>query len=174
MKLMIRCGGVLLAITLIMGALLGFVNHVTAPAIAKLAEETRLQSIRTVLDGEIIGDEIAHTPKNASSVTEIVEFPTDKGSAYAVTATPKGYGGEIKMMIGLNADAVVTGVSIMEMSETPGLGAKAKNEKFLSQFTGDNPKIQAITGATITSNAVKKGVGDAITQVKLISKEDAE
>lgn len=174
MKLMLRCGGVLFAITLIMGALLGFVNHITAPVIATLAEETRLESMKAVLEGEIIGDEIAHTPKNASSVTEIIEIPTDKGSAYAVTAAPKGYGGQIKMMIGLNADAVVTGVSIMEMSETPGLGAKANNSKFLSQFVGENPKIQAITGATITSNAVKKGVGDAISQVKLIIKEAVE
>ncbi len=168
MKLLLRCGGILFAITLIMGALLGFVNHITAPVIENLAEQTRLDSIKSVLEGEIIGSETVHTPKGPTSAVDIVEFPTDKGSAYAITVAPKGYGGEIKMMVGVNVDCEVTGISIMEMSETPGLGAKAKEGKFLKQFVGENPKIKAITGATITSNAIKKGVGDAITQVKLI------
>lgn len=168
MKQLVRCGGILFAITLIMGALLGFVNHITAPAIEKLAEETRLQSIMSVVDGEIIGEQSVIEPKGPTSATEIVEIPTDKGSAYAITVAPKGYGGEIKMMVGVNVKGEVTGISIMEMSETPGLGAKANDKKFLSQFLGENPTVKAITGATITSNAVKKGVADATTQVKRI------
>ena len=54
------------------------------------------------------------------------------------------------------------------MSETAGLGANAKKETFLDQFKGKDPKIQALTGATITTNAVKKGVSDAKAQVEAI------
>lgn len=174
MKQLIRCGGILFAITLIMGALLGFVNHITAPKIAQLAEQTRLQSVQTVLGGEIVGEEITHNPRGETTVTEISEFKSENGSVYAVTAAPKGYGGEISMMVGIDGDGAVTGVSIMDMSETAGLGAKAKDEAFLSQFVGKNPEIKAITGATITSTAVKKGVNDALSQVEMIKEGDAQ
>ena len=155
MKDVIRCGGILCAITLIMGALLGAVNGVTAPVIEKLSEKSRIEAMAAVTDGEITsqGDEIAGGETSVKSVTVL---ETKNGTAYAVSAAPKGYGGEISMMVGINADGEVTGVTIMDMSETAGLGANAKKETFLDQFKGKDPKIQALTGATITTNRRKK------------------
>ena len=168
MKDVIRCGGILFAITLIMGALLGAVNGMTAPVIEKLSEKSSIEAMAAVTDGEITaqGDEV--TPGGETSVKSVTVLETKNGTAYAVSAAPKGYGGEISMMVGINADGEVTGITIMDMSETAGLGANAKKETFLDQFKGKDPKIQALTGATITTNAVKKGVSDAKAQVEAI------
>ena len=82
----------------------------------------------------------------------------------AVTAGYKGFGGTVKVMIGIDADGKVTGVKVTEHSETPGLGSKAADADYLKQYQGvteapessikDDKNVDAITGATITSNAV--------------------
>lgn len=170
MKLFVRCGGILLAITLIMGLLLGFFNSITAPVISGLSEQTQLDAMKSVIDGEITGEGKEHKVNSAQTVEKILEFPTSNGRAFAVVATPKGYGGKISLMIGIDQTGAVTGVSVMEMNETAGLGAKAKNQDFLDQFKGDNQEIKAITGATITTKAVKLGVAEAVEEVNVILK----
>ncbi|MBQ3115183.1 MAG: FMN-binding protein [Clostridia bacterium] len=170
MKLFVKYGGILCAITLIMGLLLGLVNSVTEPVIEQLAQQTRLQSIKEVLSGDITGDEIIYEVQSSRYIESIAEYPTTEGRGFAVTAVPKGYGGTISLMIGLNQEGVVTGVSVMDMSETAGLGAKAKEQKFLEQFKNNNTEITAITGATVTTNAVKLGVSEAIKEVGIILK----
>ena len=93
----------------------------------------------------------------------------DKG--YVVEVTPSGFGGTIDMVVGVGTDGTVTGVSIISMSETSGLGANASKESFRSQFVGksgvlavskDGGEIDALTGATITSRAVTSGVNTAL------------
>lgn len=98
----------------------------------------------------------------------------------AVPVTSKGYGGDIQIMVGISSaqGGMVTGVEILSHGETPGLGANATAEDFRNQFK-DNPslhgfsvvkdgtggvegKIDAITGATITSNAVTNAVNEAL------------
>lgn len=98
----------------------------------------------------------------------------------AIPVISKGYGGDISVMVGISkADGgMVTGVEILSHDETPGLGANATAEDFRNQFK-DNPslhgfsvtkdgtggtegKIDAITGATITSNAVTNAVNEAM------------
>lgn len=89
----------------------------------------------------------------------------------------KGYGGTMVITVGIDSEGKVTGVKIGSNNETPGLGSKAKDKPFISQFTGIMPKepltvvksgktkdeeINAISGATITSNAVVKAVQASI------------
>ena len=91
-------------------------------------------------------------------------YIADNKSGMAVTAEYKGFGGNVEVMVGIDAGGNVTGVTVTNHSETPGLGTKAMTEKYLSQYGGlnqvtgghikDDPDIDAITGATITSNAV--------------------
>jgi Na+-translocating ferredoxin:NAD+ oxidoreductase subunit G len=89
------------------------------------------------------------------------------GIAYRVS--PKGYGGTIDMIVGLDIKGSVVGVKIISMKETAGLGAKANERSFLEQFIGKNKNsrlkakkdFDAITGATITSQAVANGVKEA-------------
>ncbi|KAF0134858.1 MAG: electron transport complex protein RnfG [Candidatus Saganbacteria bacterium] len=100
-----------------------------------------------------------------SAKTEILAGQKGK----VVEALPKGYAGNINMLVGIDENNKVTGVKIITMNETPGLGANAADANFLRQFIGKSqsdrfvPKedIQALTGATITSRAVCNGVKEA-------------
>ena len=90
------------------------------------------------------------------------------------SVTNKGYGGDINLIIGINAAGTITGVKVVEHSETAGLGSKVAEEDFLSQFKGITPQsnlkivlnkangkdeeIVAVSGATILSKAVMAAV----------------
>lgn len=93
----------------------------------------------------------------------------------ALESSGKGYGGDVGLMVGIDvADNKILGVGVTTMSETPGLGARAKTDpKFAAQYKGrnltepvkvtqDGGPINAISGATITSRAVSSGVADAL------------
>ncbi len=96
-------------------------------------------------------------------------------TSYVVGVAPVGYGGPIEMLVALDTEMKITGVKIITFSETPGLGANAKKAEWIGQFAGKTGKltvtkgktpgdseIDAITSATITSDAVTKGVNTAI------------
>lgn len=103
-------------------------------------------------------------------------YMADNKSGMAVTAGYKGFGGTVTVMIGVDADGKVTGVKVTEHSETPGLGTKAADTEYLKQYQGvseagaasikDDSNVDAVTGATITSNAVYQSVGEALAQFK--------
>jgi electron transport complex protein RnfG len=93
----------------------------------------------------------------------------------ALESSGKGYGGDVGLMVGIDvAENKILGVGVTTMSETPGLGARAKTDpKFVAQFKGrtlsepvkvtqDGGAINAISGATITSRAVSAGVTEAL------------
>ncbi len=91
---------------------------------------------------------------------------------WGVKATPRGYGGPVTMVIGLDSSGKVTGVSIAGHNETPGLGTKAVGpddsaKGYLGSFVGASDpekavKLDGITGATKSSRSVKKGVEAAL------------
>jgi len=94
---------------------------------------------------------------------------------HAFMAQGRGYGGAIDILIGVKPDnKSLQGIKIITQQETPGLGAKIINASFLDQFKGvsvdevnlarNGGKIDAITGATISSSAVVEGVKEAITR----------
>ena len=79
-----------------------------------------------------------------------------------------GYAGDITMLVGVNNEGRVTGLMVRQISETFGLGARARTDAgFLSQFLGTSGEaavgdtVDAITGATVTSKAVTKAVNSA-------------
>ncbi|MBP2649609.1 MAG: rnfG [Firmicutes bacterium] len=97
--------------------------------------------------------------------------------AYVVPAESKGYGGAIKMLAAVTPDAKTIDYKVLSHNETPGLGDGMSKPKFRNQFGGkvadelvvvktptDN-NIQALTGATITSRAVTKGIKEAVEAV---------
>lgn len=161
---------VLTLICVITSALLAYTNSLTAPVIADLAVETELNTRKEVLATaeEFVDDDlngVAYcTGKDASGTTV----------GYVFTTSAKGYGGDVKVMIGVNADGTVAGVQTLSLSETPGLGMNATKPSFLEQFIGktlgvavnkNNPgenEIKALTGATITSKAVTSAVNTAL------------
>jgi electron transport complex protein RnfG len=100
-----------------------------------------------------------------------------KTVAYVLPAESKGYGGTIKMLTAVSPDGKDLGYKILEANETPGLGDNASKPKFSDQFIGKKAEdlevvkvpteknIQALTGATITSRAVTKGIREAVEEV---------
>ena len=172
----LRVGLILFAITAVAALILAEVNGITAPVISSQKAEKVEEAMLLVLP-EASGFEEAEAALDASSsVTQV--FESDAG--FAVMASPKGYGGDISMVVGINKSLEVTGISIISQSETAGLGAKCVEEDWQKQFVGKTENIEvskngakgnqidAISSATITSRAVTKGVNDAIAAVKAL------
>lgn len=100
-----------------------------------------------------------------------------KTIAYVVPASGKGYAGTIEMLAAVTPDGKTIDFKVLKHAETPGLGDKMVEPKFRKQFSGKSPgdmevvkvptdkNIQALTGATITSRAVTKGVKEAVEEV---------
>ncbi|MCX7779475.1 MAG: RnfABCDGE type electron transport complex subunit G [Negativicutes bacterium] len=97
--------------------------------------------------------------------------------AYVVPASGKGYAGTIEMLAAVTPDGKAMDFKVLKHAETPGLGDKMTEPKFRKQFSGkeandlevvkvpSDKNIQALTGATITSRAVTKGIKDAVEAV---------
>lgn len=165
----------LFLICIVVTALLGLTNSVTAPQIERLAAETEAAAKQEVLKSAERFSEAKEIEKDGTIYTYYEGKASDGGLAgYVFATSAKGYGGDISVMVGVAADGTVAGVNILSISETAGLGMNAKNESFLQQFTGKSGKIgvqkngsseteiQALTGATITSKAMTSAVNQAL------------
>ena len=159
----------LLVISAVVSGLLGLTNYVTADKIAAINADKTAASMREVLPAEQY-TQLDYPATGSQAGVAAVYQADDKG--YVIEVTPSGFGGTIDMVVGVDMDGVVTGVSIISMSETSGLGANASKDSFRSQFVGksgtlavskDGGDIDALTGATITSRAVTSGVNTALT-----------
>ena len=175
----------LFLICLVATALLGFTNQITAPKIEQLAIETENNAKKEVLS------EAADFSDRMTATLDETEYSYYEGLdgdknviGYVFTTSAKGYGGDIKVMVGVDKSGSVTGVSILEISETAGLGMNAKNESFLKQFLSKNGEISvikngtpadneisALTGATITSKAMAKAVNTALALYEQVGGE---
>ena len=168
-KYVLRLAGTLFLITAIVAMALAAVNSVTAPAIAQLNYEKTQAAIQAVLPGG--GDEIDFTDE-----TGLVSVVYRGEAGYAVQVAPGGFDGPITMMVGVDFEGNLLGISVIKHTETAGLGAVAAaktsaGEAFRGQFVGlsgsvsvtkDGGQIDSITGATITSRAVCVGVQAAL------------
>lgn len=174
-------------ITLVSGLALGIVQEITAGPIARqeaLSKERAYKdvfpeaaSFGTILSGEDESleaylDEKGYTAQNIDEVMQALdEEGSPLGYAFTVTSS-EGYGGDIQFAMGVMDDGTVNGLSILSIEETAGLGMKADTEEFKSQFQNKNveafqytkngaetdQEIDAISGATITTNAMVNGV----------------
>lgn len=156
---------------LLSGAIIAGVYSVTAPVAAQERENLKNKAMK-----ELVAD--AQSFKAIDGKTEwYVAIKDGKTVAYVVPAEGKGYGGAIKMVTAVSLDGKVMSYKILSHNETPGLGDKASEPKFIKQFAGKSPadlevvktptdkNIQALTGATITSRAVTKGIKEAAEEV---------
>ena len=174
-------------ITLVSGLLLGVVNDITAGPIAKqqaAAKEAAYKEVfadadtfETVSSGED-ADLEAYLDENGFKGQDINEVMLAKDSSgaeigYAFTVTTKeGYGGDIQFAMGIQDDGTLNGISILSIGETAGLGMRATTDEFKNQFKDRNvekftytktgaaadDEIDALSGATITTNAMTNGV----------------
>lgn len=183
---------ILLIITLVSGFALAAVNKVTAEPIAYARTEEKNKAYRemfkeanTFKENETLAQKCNSSEQflkdkgfNGTKVDEaLVAKSNNETLGYIINATsPNGYGGNIQISLGLDKDGKVQGFEILSISETVGLGMKAKEEEFKSQFAGKNVKsikytksgtanedeINAISGATITTSAVTEAVNSAL------------
>ncbi|MGM9615297.1 MAG: FMN-binding protein [Oscillospiraceae bacterium] len=167
---MFKPGLMLLLIAAVAALILGLVNAGTAARIADIADKTMNDAMQAVLPAASYADVGAESDGEIEAV-----YAADNGG-WVVQVTESGSQGLITMMVGVNADYTCSGISITESSETAGLGAIAgqaseKGEAFRTQFVGqsgtvlvtkEGGAIDAISGATITSKAVCRGVTAAL------------
>lgn len=193
MKNVIKNTFVLTAITLVAGILLGLVYEITKEPIALAKEAAKKEAYQQVMadadefDGlELIEEALKQVEDTVESsgctINEVVEAKANGETVgYVVTTTSsEGYGGEIQISVGILTDGTVNGVAILTIVETVGLGMKATEEKFYGQYAGKNveffnvtktgassdDEIDALSGATITSNAMTKAVNSAVIYYK--------
>lgn len=160
----------LFIITVIVAGLLGVVNYVTKDRIAELKAEKSDAAKHEVLDSQ------EYLPLEYTGDDKLVKSIWSAGDGWVVEVIPSGFGGEIDMMVGVDSELKVTGISIVSMAETSGLGANASQDYFRSRFVGrteavltkDGGDIDALTGATVTSRAVAKGVNAALAAAGLM------
>ena len=156
----------LLLISAVVSGLLGLTNYITADKIAEITAQKAAASMQEVLPAEQY-DPLTYTGED----TNVVAIYQAGTVGYVVEVEVAGSQDTIDMMVGIGTDGTVTGVSIIDMSETSGLGANASKESFREQYIGrsgtlavdkDGGDIDALTGATITSRAVTNGVNSAL------------
>ena len=175
-RYILRLTLILFLITAITAALLGVTNAITEDRISQINQEKTAAAMEEVLPADQYAER-TYTGDDAI-VTAVYEGLTNgESQGYVVQVEPNGFGGTIQMVVGIDPAGTVTGVSIIDMSETSGLGTKAETEPwFLEQFVGvdgDDPlvvkqDIDALTSATVTSEAVTRGVSSALAAIAYI------
>ncbi len=182
MKNIIKNTLILTAITLVAGVLLGLVYEITKEPIALAKEKAKNEAYQAVLKEadtfEAMDVEEIELGIAGCTIDEVVEAKAGSGTAgYVITVTTnEGYGGNIQVSVGIASDGTVKGIEMLSISETAGLGMNADTPEFKAQYadkavdsfvvtktgaSADN-EIDAISGATITSNAVTNAVNSAI------------
>lgn len=143
-------------------------------------DDTLIQTIRDQLDQE---------GYKAQSIEEIMRAEDQSGEtlgyAFAVV-TSEGYGGDIQFSMGVQNDGTLNGISILSIGETAGLGMNADTPAFKDQFVGkqveqlqytkngatQDDEINAISGATVTTNAMTNGVNAGLCAFRVMEGGD--
>lgn len=177
-KQMLKDTTILFVITLVVGFCLAGVYHVTEAPIAAAEAEEKLQSYREVF-AEADDFVLAELPEDPGMVSEAMTAVDATGNELGhvfLTTSPNGYGGDIALTVGVTNEGEITSVAVLTMSETAGLGANITKPEFLEQFAGMNvpevvftkegkkapEEIDAVSGATISTNAVTEAVNAAL------------
>lgn len=168
-------------ISAVCAAVLAYVNMCTKDRIANLTTEKTAAAAKAVLPSSVTALDKKADPSDPSLEVVIgyADAAKSKVAGYAAPGlSKKGYGGEIRLMVGLTPDRKVVTYRPLAANETPGLGAKLGDQEFSKQFSDkngttlkvkkDGGEIDAITGATITSRAVCEAIADACARVDRI------
>ena len=171
----LRLALTLFLITAVVAAALAGVNSVTKPIIeAQNAAKTQ-KAIEAVLPGGF-DEQLTSFDNQGGLVSKVYKG----ANGYALEVLPSGFDNTITMMVGVDLEGKVLGISVVSHTETAGLGAVAAaatsaGEAFRAQFVGmsgsvsvtkDGGAIDAITGATITSRAICVGINAALACVE--------
>ena len=173
----------------IVAGLLGGVNAITKDKIAEINWEKTVAAMKAVVadpEATTFSDALENTAEmeaaclaGGATLQNVYEVQVDGAAAgYAIKVSASGSQGAIEMMVGVDGEGTVTGVSIVKHSETSGIGTKvAENEPhsagvgMLTQFEGKSAadgtlavgtNVDAVSGATVSSRGVTAGVNAAL------------
>ena len=191
-KFILKVAGTLTVISLVVAALLGLVDNVTADKIAAIdAENTRIAMSAVAPEGSEFGDKIEVTDDMVAAAAtqsgKILElYPVTNGGAeagYVMKISASGSQGTIVMMVGVDANKAITGISVVSHAETSGIGTKvvgnepnAAGVPVLDQFIGMSgagslvvgKNITAVSGATVSTKGINMGVNAALAAVEAL------
>ena len=193
-KFILKVAGTLTVISLVVALLLGLTNVLTADKIAAINRqktEAALAKVVSSTDCEFPPVEdipqavIDAANEQGGKLTEMYEILVGgENAGYAFKVTASGSQGNIEMIVGVDADLAVTGVSIVKASETAGIGSKVIDNEAtsagtgaLDQFVGKSgagtlvvkQNIDAVTGATVSTKGVTKGVNAALAAAEAMN-----
>ena len=179
-------------ISLVVAALLGLVDNVTADKIAAIeAENTRIAMSAVAPEGSEFGDKMEITDDMTAAASaqggKLMElYPMTTGGAdngYVMKISASGSQGSIVMMVGVDADKAITGVSVVSHAETSGIGTKVVGNELnaagvpvLDQFVGMSgagslvvgKNITAVSGATVSTKGINMGANAALAVAEVL------
>ena len=191
-KFILKVAGTLTVIALVVAALLGLVNNVTADKIAEIdAENTRIAMSAVVPEGseftdklEISDDVAAAAAAQGGKLTELYGVKNAGADAgYVMKIAASGSQGTITMMVGVDANKAITGISVVSHAETSGIGTKVMGNEpntagvpVLDQFMGLSGSgslvvgktITAISGATVSTKGITMGANAALAAAEAL------
>ena len=191
-KFILKVAGTLTVISLITAFLLGLVNGVTKDKIAAIdAEKTRVAMSAVVPEGseftdalELTDDVVAAAKAQGGTITELYGVTNGGAEAgYVAKVSASGSQGTITMMVGIDANKAITGISVVSHSETSGIGTKvvgnepnAAGVPVLDQFIGMSgagslvvgKNITAVSGATVSTKGINMGANAALAVAELL------
>ena len=191
-KFILKVAGTLTVIALVVAALLGLVNSITAGKIAEIdAENTRIAMSAVVPEGseftdklEISDDVAAAAAAQGGKLVELYGVKNAGADAgYVMKIAASGSQGTITMMVGVDANKAITGISVVSHSETSGIGTKVVENKpnaagtpVLDQFIGMSgagslvvgKTVTAISGATVSTKGITMGANAALAAAEAL------
>ncbi len=173
MKEMMRYGFILALICVVASASLAVVNYLTKSRIIALAKAEEEASLKEVLPLS----EHFEPVKSGNDIIYYKAYNKDgKFIGVAFKAQGKGYSSTIETMTGMTKEGTITAIKILSQNETPGLGARVAESTFTGQFANKNiqglNEVQAITGATVSSNAVIDSVKKKAEEIRALIKDE--
>lgn len=165
----------LLGICAVVALLLGVVNSVTEPIIEEIQAEKTAAAMSQVLPADEY-QKVETTYPNVTAMNKAMSGGKQIG--YVVEVATNGFGGAMSMVVGVDMDGAVTGVSVTDNSETANIGTKVVNDQtVLDRFIGmshadgeitvnsGTNRFDGVSGATVSSKGVTAGVNTALAAV---------
>ena len=191
-KFILKVAGTLTVISLVIAALLGLVNNVTADKIAEIdAENTRIAMSAVVPEGSEFTDKLdipeavaAAASAQGGTLSELYGVTNGGAEAgYVMKISASGSQGTIVMMVGVDANKAITGISVVSHSETSGIGTKVVGNEpnsagvpVLDQFVGMSgagslvvgKTVTPISGATVSTKGITMGANAALAAAEAL------
>lgn len=162
---------VLTVICLVASAALAFTNQITVPLIAAAQEAAAREARLLVLpEADDFTQVTGYTTENVIDV-----YQANNGAGYAITASAKGYAGDLQVMVGITSEGTIADTQVMISEETPGLGSRVAEEPYRSQYRGKDANLDGvdmISGSTVSSGAFEAAVNAAFKAYAEVSGAD--